>query len=79
MRQPMKYSIFCLLLFAGFLSPIAVTGNSMHNSGLLKESIHSNSTSAHQSFNPRKKIKKKRTTILNRKTKRGHGHHCPSF
>ncbi|MEP6647613.1 MAG: hypothetical protein ABJC12_11050 [Saprospiraceae bacterium] len=28
---------------------------------------------------PRRKVKKKRTTILNRKTKRGHGHHCPSF
>ncbi len=75
----MKYSIFCLLLFAGFLSPIALEANSMHSSGLFIEIVQSTSTVAQQSFNPRKKIKKKRTTILNRKTKRGHGHHCPSF
>lgn len=75
----MKNSILCLILFAGFLSPLEVEGSSMHNSGTLIESISANSGSAHHSFNPRKKIRKKRTTILNRKTKRGHGHHCPSF
>ncbi len=79
MKEHMKNSIVILILFAGFLSPIAVEGSSMHQSGALIESIQANSGSAHYSHNPRKKIRKKRTTILNRKTKRGHGHHCPSF
>lgn len=79
----MKNAILCLILFAGFFTPHVVEANGIRDTNVLLERIHPRSakelSSAHYTLNPRKKIKKKRKTILNRKTKRGHGHHCPSF
>ncbi|MEO6132351.1 MAG: hypothetical protein ABIQ02_10920 [Saprospiraceae bacterium] len=57
---------------------IALPGTELVSTTNHLESSSSESISNHQA-NPRRKVKKKRQTILNRKTKHGHGHHCPSF
>ena len=81
MTRIIKFA-FCLIFLSGlnippaagkcqFLKPVFEINYTIRaelSCSLKQETIH-----------PRKKVKKKRTTILNRKHKMRNGHSCPSF
>ncbi|HZV70591.1 MAG TPA: hypothetical protein VFG10_13650 [Saprospiraceae bacterium] len=81
----MKTTIFCLIIFTGFLFQAPAYGNV--TSGM-PERIETAAGKTDKSFSaagqdhgPRKKkkSKKKRKTYLDRKVKMRNGHSCPSF
>jgi len=77
-------TLFILIIFS-VVSSLSVYGEDQVTSGIqtiqatTQMQKHAGGHFLLKKENPRRKAKKKRVTILNRKTKKGHGHHCPSF
>jgi hypothetical protein len=77
-----KKVFLCLILLIGLFFPISAEKSQPLNP-FFKETNSNLSdfsfSSKHEDTHPRKKIKKKRKTILDRKHKMRNGHTCPSF
>ena len=75
--KSIKKALFCLILLSGLIFPLSAEKCQPLNQ--VFEQTLTNHSGFNHDIHPRKKLKKKRKTILDRKHKMRNGHTCPSF